>query len=170
MNDAVDPFHILEDTSPELEKTLEDPLSMNFRGRERDLVELYPDHLSFRQATVDLGNQNVELQTNLQSETEGYTTVMYTDGAALVESQAEIRKDNRFGLSTAYYLVTDQHTLIHNGHNWEETYNPGVRDAAHLTPHLYQKAQNYTGSGKEETIEQSKGRTVPPPRNGDFTE
>ena len=71
MTDTVDPFQILDDVSPELETTLEDPLSMNFRGREKDLVELYPEHPSFRQATVDLGNHNVELKTNLQSETEG---------------------------------------------------------------------------------------------------
>jgi hypothetical protein len=88
---------------------------MNFRGREKDLVELYPEHPSFRQATVDIGNHDVELKTNLQSETEGYTAVMYGKDAALVESQAEMRTENGFGLSIAYYLITDDDTLLYNG-------------------------------------------------------
>ena len=114
MGNTVDPFHILEDTSPELEKTLEDPFSINFRGNEEDKVKFYPDYTSFREAEVDLGNQNVEVRTNAQSDEEGYTTVMYGNGIALVESQAEVRNGNDFITSTAYYLVTDQQTLIYN--------------------------------------------------------
>jgi hypothetical protein len=168
MSDRVNPFELLEDVSPNLEKVLEDPFSVNFRGKEEDLIELYPEHLSFRQATVDIANQNVELKTNKQRETEGYNTLIYGEGIALVESKAEIRIDDRAAISTTYYLVTDDKTLMYNGENWEDIYNPTPRDAASLAPKLYQKALEYTPNSEE--TERKQNTTVPPPEQGDFTE
>jgi len=168
MSDAVDPLKILEDTSPELEKTLEDPFSVNFRSKEEDIVELYPEHPSFRQANVDLANQNVELKMTVQKETEGYTTVIYGEGIALVESQVEVRIDDQAAISTGYYLITDEKTLMYDAGEWEQLYNPTPRDAALLTPELYQKAQKYTQKQEENT--ETDTNPVPPPEEGEFTE
>lgn len=162
MNDVVDPLQILEGASPELEKTLEDPFSVNFRGKDKELEEIHPDQMSFSEAHVDLANQNVELKTNLQDDKEGYTTVMYGEGIALVESKAEIKINEKTGISTVYYLVTDEKTLLYNDNHWEEVYNPSPRDVANLTPELYEQAKY--AETEDEQNDESNRSPVPPPK------
>jgi hypothetical protein len=142
MTNGLDPLEILDDVSPGLEKALEDPSQVNFRPNDEEFVPVYPEHPSFRQAYVDEPNQNVEIKLNTQTEKEGYNTVVYQDGIAIVESQAEIRMDNRAKISTEYYLVTDQKTHVYNQNRWRQLYNPLPRTAAKQTPVLHQKAEN----------------------------
>lgn len=171
MRKAVDPMEILngEDISADLEKALEDPFSVNFRPNEKDLIEVYPEHLQFRQATVDLANNNVEVQTNVQRETEGYTAFIYGNGTALVESEVKISVEDHLGYSTMYYLVTEDDTLVYDQNHWEEIYNPTPRQVAETAPKLYKQAKQNTPNQTPNTG-RSVPETVPPPQQGDLTE
>ena len=161
------PFDLPGENSEEIETVLDDPHGVNFRPGEQDWIELYPDHLDFREAEVDLENKNVTLRTNMQSSQERYTTVISREDYSLVESQAEVHLKGKAGLSVTYYLVKGDDVFMYDGSGWEETYNPGVVDVADLTPDIYEQALEF-GEPVEEEDEQED--YVPPPEESFFTD
>ncbi|MFB6209144.1 MAG: hypothetical protein ABEJ56_03320 [Candidatus Nanohaloarchaea archaeon] len=166
MSERVDPFRFLEDPSPSLRKTLENPFLPDYGGDE-NWVEVDPGDDLFTDGEIDLENDNVHLWTESQTEEEGYTTLMYGKGIALVESEIKLSVNGKCGVSTVYYLVTDEHTLIYHDNSWEEVYNPTPREAARLSSEIFHNKESYMGEEKDN--QESKRDPVPPPEEGDFT-
>lgn len=143
MGEDLRPEKFVEDVSDKLEEVLENPHELNYRHDEEQILELYPDHLNFREAEVDQANQNVTLRTNLQAGEERYTAVLHTDEYSLVESLAEVCLEGKTDISVTYYLVTDEETFMYDGSSWEEKYNPAVEDVDELVPELYRQAKKF---------------------------
>lgn len=162
MTERIDVVELLEEPSEELERQLRDPHTAYFRQEIKPKVEIEPDHYGVKRAEADLSNGNVKVWYTTQHGGDRYRTVISEPEISLVESQAFINAGEFRGTSKLYYAVLDDQVLLHDseGLNYEETFNPRVREVAEITPELYRQA--------EEAWENASPDPVPPPENDEM--
>jgi hypothetical protein len=165
--EEVDPFDLLENPSEGLEEAVSDPFSINFRFQDSYEMPVEPGHPSMKAATVDLGNENVEVRYSGQEPEEKYITVISKPDLAMVESHTNIELDGKSATSVTYYLVLEDATLMYDSGDYHELRNPGVREVAIETPALYQQGVEAREKMQKES-EYGGDDCVPPPDRDPF--
>lgn len=178
MKEYIDPFDYVENEkiSEDLESAIEDPWSFNYRSNDPDRITFPPEDELVRSATVDLANNNVEVQYNPQSVEEKYVVVVTQGRIGMVESHTNVPSGDNTENVVRYHLLTPEIDLVSDGDGYTESPNKLPRNAAYRAPELLEKAKEFEEleDASEEVLEPSpedEGSTkVPPPRKDPLSE